>query len=273
TSRPRATPAARRIARERGVPLRDLAGSGPRGRIQAQDVASFQIPQDGKEEPLTKIRRTIAERMTRSFRDVPHFQVELDVDMTRLEALRTHLNEQAPPRISTTAVLVKATGWALSHHPKLRARYQDERIVISERIHIGVAVALEEGLIVPVIRDADQKGLAQIADELSSLSEKAQAGRLSSSDLSEGTFTISNLGMFGVDRFTAIINPPEAAILAVGRSRDRVVPDPTRGTGFAVRPMITLRLSCDHRVLDGAVAAQFLTDLGKAIEEPGWLAY
>ncbi len=277
-----ATPAARRIARERGVALAAISGSGPKGRIQAIDVlerpveTQFLPPASGAVReleviPLAGMRRTIAERMTRSVQTAPHFSLQVDVDMRQAEAMRARFNERGEVKITPTAIIVKAVAWALIRHRFVNARLVDDAIHLLPEINIGVAVALEEGLIVPVVHDADRQGIAQIAARISELSSRARAGELTADDLTGSTFTVSNLGMFGIDRFTAIINPPESAILAVGRTENR--PREIGPGEIGLVPTMTLTLSVDHRAMDGAIAARFLDDLRQAIEEPGWLSY
>lgn len=289
----RATPAARRIAREADVALGDVPGTGPHGRVQADDVRQVLADQQAKpapaaapaapampgartdapyiELPITSMRRTIALRLQRSAQEAPHISFDADVDLSAAEALRARLNARAKDRgvkVSLTAVLTKACGWALQRHPRINSQFDLEhnRILLMKPVNIGMAVALEDGLVVPVIKDAPNKGLQALAAEIAELGERARQGKLKADDMSGGTFTISNLGMHSVDRFTAIINPPESAILAVGRAVDRFVPD-ARGQPV-VRPIVTLRLSADHRVIDGAVAALFLKDLREALESP-----
>jgi pyruvate dehydrogenase E2 component (dihydrolipoamide acetyltransferase) len=271
----RATPAARRAARELGVPLGATPGSGPRGRVQAGDVRAAEpaAPSAGvKIIPLAGMRRTIAARMQRSAQEAPHITFDIDVEVSAAEALREQVNRrltEGQPRVSLTALIARATAWALRRHPLLNSRLEGDNILVLPGIHLGLAVALEEGLIVPVVRDADRKGVLQLAAEIADLSERARSNRLLPDDVAEGTFTISNLGMFGVDRFTAILNPPQAGILAIGRVARRVVPD--EADRPVVRPTLTLTLSADHRVVDGAVAARFLADLRAGLEQPGLL--
>lgn len=278
-----ATPAAKRLAREERVDISQLVGSGPGGRIQAHDVltaaesthlgtATTVRPSDVKVIPLEGMRRTIAERMTRSAQTAPHFTLQIDVDMTRAEAMRVSFNARGDVKITPTAQLVKASAWALTRHPFVNAKLVGDEIHLLPEINIGVAVALEEGLIVPVVHRAEQKGITEIAAELTDIVIRARAGELTTRDVTGGTFTVSNLGMFGIDRFTAIINPPESAILAVGKTVSR--PAALNDDGdIGLVPTLTLTLSVDHRVLDGVVAARFLQDLRGAIEEPGWLSY
>ena len=269
-----ASPAARRRAAELGVDLaRVRAARG--GRISVEDVeavgaagAATAAP-GGPDEPgaepgsglarapLSRMRRVIAERMTRSFRDVPQFSVSRDVDMTAAGAARTAAG------VSYADVLIWAVGRTLVDHPRLTMRYDPEGLVAGDGIHLGIAVALDDGLLVPVLRDADTKELAAISRERSALQEGARAGKLAADALAGAVMTISNLGAHGVDRFTAIINPPEAAILAVGRVRDQVV---ARAGQVVVAPIVSLTLSVDHRVADGAEAAAFLADLAGRLE-------
>jgi pyruvate dehydrogenase E2 component (dihydrolipoamide acetyltransferase) len=218
------------------------------------------------------MRQTIAERMTMSYTSAPHITLTVRVDMGGLEETRTRINKEAEredrSRVSVTPFIVSALAWALRRHPWLNSSLTGEEIHLRSEINIGVAVALEEGLIVPVVHDADRKGLAQISEEIEDLARRARSGDLTPSDVAGGTFTLSNLGPFGVDEFTAIINPPQAAILAVGAMQPEVVAD-AEGR-VVVRPMARMTLSADHRVVDGAVAAQFLADVRDAIEKP-WL--
>ena len=279
--RVRATPAARRSARERGVVLQMVTGSGPRGRIQAADVLAFTtapatVPAPNVAViPLQGMRRTIAERMTTSYQTTPHITFTVRVDMSAFDDTRARLNARAEvagqPRVSVTALIVKAVAWALKRHPRLNSTLRGEEIHLLPEINIGVAVALEDGLIVPVVRQADRKSMAEIAATLKDLTAQAHGGRLTPPDVVGGTFTISNLGPFGIEQFTAIINPPQVAILAVGSIQPEAVVD---GEGqVVVRPTMRMTLSADHRVVDGALAARFLTDLRAALETPTLLLW
>jgi pyruvate dehydrogenase E2 component (dihydrolipoamide acetyltransferase) len=220
--------------------------------------------------PLTNVRRTIAERMTASVREAPQFTVAVDVDMTRALAIVEDLKAGAAadkPRVTLTALLIRACAWALAQHPEANSAFVDGQIVEWDEVNIGVATAIDAGLIVPVVRGADRLGMRGIAGQLADLTARARDGRLKLEDLQGGTFTLSNLGMFGIDRFTAIVNPPQAAILAVGRiARRAVVTDDDR---VEVRPVASLTLTADHRVLDGAAAARFLATIQRALEHPG----
>jgi pyruvate dehydrogenase E2 component (dihydrolipoamide acetyltransferase) len=218
------------------------------------------------------MRRTIAQRMSQSTREAPQFNVSVDVDMSRALAIVEDwraTQAEGQPKVTLTALLVKACAWALRGHPALNAGFEDEMIVEWSDINIGVAVAVDEGLIVPVIHHADRLSLLEVAARLNDVAQRGREGRLTLADVQGGTFTISNLGMFAVDRFTAIVNPPQAAILAVGRATKRVVPDDDGQTRIA--PMATFTVSADHRVVDGAQVGRFLSDLQRGLERPGLL--
>ncbi len=282
-----ATPSARRTARIEGVNLGLIQGSGPGSRIQLSDVkgyltskpqadfaASAQI-QAGEVIPLIGMRRTIAERLTASYQSIPHIQFTVRVDMTNFFKERNDYNDLALKRgddkVSVTAVLVKLVSMVLTDHPWVNSSLIDDKIILHKDINIGVAVALEKGLIVPVIKNADQKGISLIASETNDLITRAREEKLNSADVKGGTFTITNLGPFGVEQFNAIINPPEAGILAVGSTTSEVVALPD-GT-IAARPIMRLTLSADHRVVDGAVAARFIGDLKTTLENPILMNY
>ncbi len=292
----RATPAARRVARERGVDLSAVTGSGPRGRVQAADALALALtsgpspeigrlaltpapsPEVGRGEnviPLQGMRRTIAERMTASYQTTPHITFTVRVDMSAFERARAQLNARAEatgqPRVSATALFVKAVAWALKHHPWLNSTLRDEEIHLLPEINVGVAVALEEGLIVPVVHQADRKSVAEIGAEVNDLATRARERQLTPADVTGGTFTVSNLGPFGIEQFTAIINPPEVAILAIGATRPEPVVD--EEGQVVVRPVMRMTLSADHRVVDGATAARFLADLREALEAPTLLLW
>jgi pyruvate dehydrogenase E2 component (dihydrolipoamide acetyltransferase) len=207
----------------------------------------------------------MAERMTTSWTTVPHFFLSREVNASRLIAWREQAQKRAAEKITYTDLLVKIVAAALARHSRVNVSWSDNTVVRHNEINVGIAVAVEEGLIVPVIHRADRLGLGEIAARRIDLVTRAQAGKLRPDDIQNGTFTISNLGMYGVDSFQAILNSPQAAILAVGRIADRVVP--INGQP-AVQPMMTLTLSCDHRAVDGARGAQFLSTLGELLEEP-----
>jgi pyruvate dehydrogenase E2 component (dihydrolipoamide acetyltransferase) len=290
----RAVPAARRLARELEVDLRQVLGSGPGGRVQSVDVRAFSeaapaisaqlsaisdqssaispIPAIRRLVPLTNIRRTIAERMTASVREAPQFTVAVETDMVRALAIIEDLKAAAAgdaPRVTLTALLIRACAWALVQHPEANSAFLDGQVAEWDEVNVGVATAIDAGLIVPVVRGADRLGMRAIAARLADLTARAREGRLKLEDLQGGTFTVSNLGMLGIDHFTAIVNPPQAAILAVGRVAKQAVV--TEGDRVEVRPRSTLTLTADHRVLDGASAARFLATLQRALEHPGLL--
>lgn len=279
-----ATPAARRKARLEGVDLGKVSGTGPGGRIQAFDVGNFQpaagrvAPSPnlrGEKVPLIGMRRTIAERLTASYQSIPHIQFTASVDMTNFNTARKDYNDVAIQRghgkVSVTALLVKLVAMTLADHPWLNSSLVGEEIILHEEINIGLAVALEKGLIVPVVKGADQKGISVIAAETSDLITRAREETLVSADVKGATFTISNLGPFGVEQFNAIINPPEVGILAVGATVPEVVA--LEGGAIAVRPIMRFTLSADHRVVDGAVAARFIADLKATLENPILMNY
>jgi pyruvate dehydrogenase E2 component (dihydrolipoamide acetyltransferase) len=225
--------------------------------------------------PLIGIRRTIAERMTANYQNIPHIKFTSRVIMSEFSAARNKLNELArrsdEQKISATAMLVKLVASTLARHPYLNSSLNNDEILLHRDINIGVAVALENGLIVPVVKNADKKGFAEIAAEVNDLSTRARAGKLINADVKGGTFTISNLGPFGIEQFDAIINAPEAAILAVGATQPEAIPD---DDGIIrAYPVIRMTLSADHRIVDGAIAARFMADLKIILEAPILIAY
>jgi pyruvate dehydrogenase E2 component (dihydrolipoamide acetyltransferase) len=281
----KASPLAKKIAAQAGVDLRLIQGSGPGGRIIRRDVeaagsgvgtaAAAAMPAmapaavsgvEFEDVPLSQMRATIARRMPLSKGPVPHFYVTSEVAMDRAWELREQLNAlEGQPKISVNDFVIRACALALLKHPGVNASLQGDAIRVYHRAHIGVAVALDEGLITPVLRDCHAKPLAQIAVESRDLAERARNRKLRAQELSGATFSISNLGMFDVADFSAIINPPEGAILAVGSVRRVAVVDDA-GLGVGRRMMLTI--SCDHRVMDGAMGARFLQDVKRLLEEP-----
>lgn len=257
-----ASPKARRLAAERGVDLGGLEGSGPGGAVVVADVpVEARAPGAG----VSNVWRIMAERMTASWTTAPHFYLVREVDVSRLTAWRERASAQSGVRITYTDVLVRLVAAALTRHPRVNVAWKDGAIVQHGGADIGLAVAIDDGLIVPVLRGADALTLAEIARRREDLVGRAQTGKLRPADIQGASFTLSNLGMYGVDAFNAIVNPPQAAILAVGRIVDRAV---AVAGQVAVRPTVVLTLSCDHRALDGARAAQFLGTLADLIEEP-----
>ncbi|HEY6410402.1 MAG TPA: 2-oxo acid dehydrogenase subunit E2 [Ktedonobacteraceae bacterium] len=274
-----ASPKARRLAVEQGKELAAIMGSGPGGAVLAADVldAIVQAPRAPTEEVAEVVRsgtnelavgniwRIMAERTTQSWTSVPHFYLVREVNASRLITWRKHMRQRSGEKVTYTDLLVKIVAAALRMHPRLNASWSEGKITLKQEVHIGLAVAVEEGLVVPVIHLADTLRLDDIARQRIELVAKAQDGKLRPQDISGGTFTISNLGMYNVDAFNAIINQPQAAILAVGRIAERVVPVDGQP---AVQPMMVLTLSCDHRAVDGARGAQFLDTVANLIEEP-----
>jgi pyruvate dehydrogenase E2 component (dihydrolipoamide acetyltransferase) len=307
-----ASPLARKLARERGIDLSTVSGSGPGGRIVRADIeqaarapgsprpapqpaaptgperpapggppaapppASLPGPlhppvtapaADAEEIPLTTVRRLTAQRLAASAREAPHFYLTVVADAGQLLAFRAQANARrgAEVKITVTGLLIRACATALAAHPEVNASWDETRILRHRHVNIGVAVAIDDGLIVPVIRDADRKTVTEIAREARDLAARARARKLSPDELSGGTFTISNLGMYGIRQFTAVINPPQAAILAVGEAvRQPVV----QADQVTIATTMTLTLSIDHRAVDGATAAGFLTRLKELIEQP-----
>lgn len=279
----RASPLARRLADEAGLALSAVEGSGPGGRIVKRDVQA--ALEEGPVAPaapatvgptgpgyediaLTQIRKTIARRLVESIGPVPHFFLTVDVDMAAAVAARLQINaflEGSGDRVSVNDLVLKATAMALHHHPECNAHWLGDRIRRFHGVHIGVAVAVEDGLITPVVRDAHLKGVATIGREVRELAGRAREKKLKPEEYMGSTFSVSNLGMFGIEEFTAVINPPEAGILAVGAVEDRVV---AVGGQVVVRPRMKVTMSCDHRVIDGAQGSRLLATLKGFLEEP-----
>jgi pyruvate dehydrogenase E2 component (dihydrolipoamide acetyltransferase) len=266
-----ASPKARRLAAERGIDIATLRGSGPDGAVVVADVGT--APARGVETPAARpavagvgnVWRIMAERMTASWTSAPHFYLVREVTVSRLVSWRAAARTQTGARITYTDLLVKLAAAALARYPEVNASWKDGAIVRNAEIGIGLAVAIDDGLVVPVIHRADTLGLAEIAARREDIVSRAQAGKLRPADIQGAGFTVSNLGMYGVDAFGAIVNPPQAAILAVGRISDRVIA--VNGQAV-VQPTMVLTLSCDHRALDGARGARFLGALADLVEEP-----
>ncbi len=278
--RVKASPLAKKIAEDKGIDIQQVAGSGDGGRIVRRDIESFTPAaaasagrtynvtagvESYTEESVSQMRKTIARRLAESKFSAPHFYLTMEIDMDGAIAARTSVNASGDVKISFNDMVVKACALALRKHPKINSSWRGDTIRYNEHVHIGVAVAVDEGLLVPVVRFADSKGFAQIGAEVKSFAEKAKSKKLQPSDWEGNTFTISNLGMFGIDEFTAIINPPDACILAVGAIKQ--VPVVKKG---AVVPgnVMKVTLSCDHRVVDGASGAAFLQTLKLYLENP-----
>ena len=278
SGRIKASPLARRIARERGIDLASVNGTGPEGRIVAEDVeradvagtrrAPARAAATGEVErvELTSLRRTVGRRMTEAWA-APAFQIVMSADMTRAQQLRARLVERHPDeRPTVTDVLTKICAAALMRHRAVNALYAGDAVELYPSANVGIAVATDRGLLVPVIPRCEAMTVAEIAAARADLVARARDGKLQAADLEGGTFTISNLGMYGVEQFVAVLNPPQAAILAVGAIEDRPV---ARDGALAALPMMTLTLTCDHRTIDGATAADFLRTVKEFLEEPG----
>jgi len=289
-----ASPLARKIAAEHGIDLRQVQGTGPKGRIVERDVLAYiesrkatgvpapapmpvpapavaaAAPAEGRTETLNRLRQITAQRTTEAHQTIPHFYLTMEIDMEEALALRQRLNQlDESLRVSVNDLIVKACAVAIEQHPIVNASYQNGEIVHPNGIHIGIAVAVEQGLLVAVVRHCEGKSLRRIAQESQTLIQKAREGKLMPDEMTGNTFTVSNLGMFGIEQFTAIINPPASAILAVGATK-RVPVVQEDGT-IVARHRMKVTLSCDHRVLDGAVGAQFLQTLKQVLENPLWM--
>ena len=287
----KASPLAKAMAKERGIDLSQVRGSGDNGRIVKRDIENFQpsaspapvqsltpsttqsasplseLTAQGafEEVGLSQMRKTIARRLSESKFSAPHFYVTMDIDMGNVVAVRKQLNEISPVKISFNDIIIRAAAAALRQHPQVNSSWQGDRIRYNHEIHIGMAVAVDEGLLVPVIRNADSKTFSQIAAETKDLAGKARERKLDPSAWTGNTFSISNLGMFGVEEFTAIINPPDACILAVGGIRKEPV---VKDDEIVIGHRMKVTLSCDHRVVDGASGAAFLVTLREMLEDP-----
>ena len=285
--RQRSSPLARRLAAEKGLDLAAIGGSGPGGRIVKRDVeaapgvtsargaesrVTSHESRDGyRDVPLTQIRKTIARRLAESIGPVPTFYLTAEFDLERAAEMRTAMAELGDEyKVSFNDIIMKAVATALAQHPECNAHWLGDHMRYFNRVHLGMAVAVEDGLITPVIFDADQKGLRQIAQESRELAGRARERRLKPDEYTGSTFSVSNLGMFGIDHFTAIINPPEAGILAIGGIEQR--PVVVEGN-VVVRRKLRVTMSCDHRVIDGASGAKFLQTLRRLLELPLLLAY
>ncbi len=277
--RVKASPLARRIARERGIELSSLTGTGPEGRIVAEDVeragvgaalvaapaAPAAAPGEIERRELTTIRKTIARRLTEAWQ-IPVFQLQVSVDMARTNELVARLREhEEGPKATVTDVLTKVCAAALLRHREVNAQYTDDAILLFPTANIGIAVAAPQGLVVPVIHGAERLRLTEIATARADIVSRAREGKLTRDDLENGTFTISNLGMFRVERFTAVLNPPQAAIVAIGATEERAV---AVDGELVVRPTMTITGTFDHRAVDGAPAAEFLQTVKELLEEP-----
>jgi pyruvate dehydrogenase E2 component (dihydrolipoamide acetyltransferase) len=289
----RASPLAKKIARERGLDINQVHGSGPSGRIVKRDIeealakgvaapaaAAKKAPAPGARPaagvrpeptvvPLTSMRKVIAQRMSEVKPGVPHFYLTIEVDMDAAVKVREEAKAMEL-KVSVNDLIVKAVAMAVRRYPRINVSLQGDQVVQFNTVDVGIAVALEEGLITPILRDADQKGLQAIATEVRELAERARKRALKPDEYTGGSITVSNLGMYGIDQFVAVINPPQASILAVGAVADKAV---VINGQLAVRKMMTATLSCDHRVIDGAIGAEFLRELRGLLEHPTRLLF
>jgi pyruvate dehydrogenase E2 component (dihydrolipoamide acetyltransferase) len=284
--RPRSSPLARRLASDRGLDLGQVQGSGPGGRIIKRDIeaavaagpatAAAARPRaatagDYTDVPLTQIRKTIARRLTESLGPIPTFYLTMEADLTRTAELRAAMMDAGDEfRVSFNDIIIKAVATALARHPEVNAHWLGDRVRQFNRVHLGMAVAIPDGLITPVLFDADRKGMGELSHEARELAAKARDRKLTPEQYTGSTFSVSNLGMFGIDQFTAIINPPESGIIAVGAVEDKpVVVDGE----IVVRKRARFTMSCDHRVIDGATGARFLQDVKRMLENPLMIVY
>jgi pyruvate dehydrogenase E2 component (dihydrolipoamide acetyltransferase) len=288
------SPLARRLASDQGLDISRVQGSGPNGRIIKRDIeaaaaagtaagngapsaAAAPTPRpaaaqgDFQDVPLTNIRKVIAKRLGESIGPIPTFYLTAELDLTRVMEMRAAMTELGPEfKVSVNDVLLKAIAVALSQHPEVNAHWGGDHIRYHNRVHLGMAVATDDGLIVPVIWDADRKRMSEISREAKELAKRARERKLRPEEFTGSTFSVSNLGMFGIDQFTAIINPPEAGIIAIGTSEDKLV---VVNGEPVVRQRVRLTMSCDHRIIDGAVGAKFLQTLRRLVENPLMLVY
>lgn len=269
-----ASPLAKKMAEDKGISLTEVNGSGDNGRIVKKDIENFKLSTQAavtvgiesyEDVPITQMRKTIAKRLAESKFTAPHFYLTKEIRMEAVLDARKRMNEYSESKISVNDLVVKAAALALKKHPNVNSSWLVDKIRINHHVHIGVAVAVEDGLLVPVVRFADSKSLSQIGTEVKDLAGKAKNKELQPKDWEGNTFTISNLGMFGIDEFTAIVNPPDACILAIGGSKETVIVE-----NGEMKPghVMKVTLSCDHRVVDGVTGAKFLKTFQELLEEP-----
>ena len=275
----KASPLARKLAEEKGIDISNIRGSGDGGRVVRRDVENFKPngsyapsitgKESFREEPVSQMRKTIARRLAESKFSAPHFYLTLEIDMDKAVEARVAINEIAPMKVSFNDMVIKAAAVALRKHPKVNSSWLGDKIRYNEHINIGVAIAVEEGLLVPVVRFADSKPISVIAEEVKAYAKKAKDKKLQPQDWEGNTFTISNLGMFGIEEFTAIINPPDSCIMAVGGIKQIPV---VRNGEIKIGNVMKVTLSCDHRVVDGATGSEFLNTFKKVLENPFLMA-
>lgn len=273
--RVKASPLAKKLAGDKGIDLSMVSGSGEFGRIVKKDIENFSpkvaqsVPVIGQESytevPVSQMRKTIANRLAESKFTAPHFYLTMEITMNQVLSARERINANAPVKISVNDIIVKATAMALKQHPLVNSSWLGDKIRYNNHINIGIAVAVDDGLLVPVVRFADQKNLTSISSEIKEFGKKAKEKKLQPQDWQGNTFTISNLGMFGIEEFTAIINPPDACILAVGGVKEVLA---LANDEVIVTKVMKVTLSCDHRVVDGVVGSKFLQTLKAYLEDP-----
>ncbi|XP_023236516.1 dihydrolipoyllysine-residue acetyltransferase component of pyruvate dehydrogenase complex, mitochondrial-like [Centruroides sculpturatus] len=280
-----ASPLARKLAAEKGIDLTQVKGSGPQGRIRSQDlegvsitsaapVAAAPIAVPGAvyvDIPLTNVRQVIAQRLLQSKQTIPHYYLSTDIEMDSILKLRQQFNEtlsKSNIKLSVNDFIIKASAVACRKIPEVNSSWQTTFIRQYQTVDVSVAVSTDNGLITPIVFQAEKKGLVDISNDVKALAAKARDGKLKPQEFQGGTFTISNLGMFGIKNFAAIINPPQACILAVGKTEKRIIPDETTDTGYRTASLMSVTLSCDHRVVDGAVGAQWMAHFKKILEKP-----
>jgi pyruvate dehydrogenase E2 component (dihydrolipoamide acetyltransferase) len=277
-NRVKISPLAKKLAGEKGVDIQMISGSGENGRIVKKDIENFQpttakstpssfgFTESYEEVPVSQMRKTIAARLAESKFTAPHFYLTMEIEMNAVSEAREKMNASGDVKISVNDIIVKASAMALKKHPQVNSSWLGDKVRYNHHVHIGVAVAVDEGLLVPVVRFADNKSLSVISAEVKDFGKKAREKKLQPQDWQGNTFTISNLGMFGIEEFTAIINPPDACILAVGGVKDTLSLD--ENGDLYTKKVMKVTLSCDHRVVDGVVGSKFLLTLKEYLEEP-----
>ena len=269
----KASPLAKKMAKEKGLDINQIQGSGENGRIIKRDLENIDIQQSNfsnredfiSKQPISQMRKVIANRLSESKFSSPHFYLTSEIDVENLMSLRQNVNKSLDTKISFNDIIIKAVAFSLSKHRNINISWGEDHIILNENINIGVAIAVDEGLLVPVIRDADKQNILDISQKIKEFAEKAKNKKLGLDELSGNTFTVSNLGMFGIDEFTAIINPPDACILAVGAIKQRPV---VKNNEIVVGHTMKVTLSSDHRLVDGAEGAKFLKTLKTVLESP-----
>ncbi len=270
----KASPLAKKIAKEKGIDISQIKGSGENGRIIKRDLNNFNTKtteekivstNDMTMQPLSQMRKTIASRLSQSKFTAPHFYLTSEVDVENLISLRQNINQTLDEKISFNDIIIKAVAFSLRKHPNINVSWSEDNIILNENINIGVAIAVDEGLLVPVIKNADKNSILDISNKIKDFAERSRNKKINLEELSGNTFTVSNLGMFGIDEFTAIINPPDACILAVGAIKQKPI---VKNNEIAIGNIMKVTLSSDHRLVDGAAGAKFLKTLKTVLESP-----